>query len=212
MARFIHIGGGGIDKSFLGAYAFGNGSVVTITGVDLGAEDTAREIAVPICWIAGAVRTLVSAKIRGVTASLGGAASLSAIGARMIHAPVPAGPTGDVELTFSGPVSQGGIAVYRFVDREVAGAAPADFASASSLFGSSVSISGVDCPDAGAIITALSLNPDSAGTPSGLNVASDGGVEGAYFGSSPIQAAQSGAVGWATAGVTSLLAAAWCIK
>ena len=97
-----------------------NATTYTFSAVDIGAADTNRMVVVAISTSSNAstVRTVSSATIGGVRATVHVQARLAAASFRSVHlisAVVPTGTTGDVVITMSGTMARMAIAVYRSI-------------------------------------------------------------------------------------------------
>lgn len=97
-----------------------NATTYTFSAVDIGAADTNRMVVVAIATSSNAssTRTVSSATIGGVSATVNvqvSAAAASFRSAHIISAVVPTGTTGDVVITMSGTMARMAIAVYRSI-------------------------------------------------------------------------------------------------
>ena len=199
------------EKSFLNDFALGGSSAsFTVTGANLGAASTSREIFVVVTWRSTSIRNLTSVTIAGVSATLGTKASYSTtIGMRCAWATVPAGTSGNIALGFSGLVTGVGVSTYRVVARPVGGP-HTDFKSAGTGGNTFLSLSSVSVTSNGFILSAFQsvVVPETTSV-SGLSLVEDGGDADSHFASTAIRSAATGTVTWSWATTTSALAATW---
>jgi hypothetical protein len=90
----------------------------TFSTVDIGVADSTRRVIVGVAGAAGAARTLSSATIGGVSATIHTNLS-SADHSSLISVLVPTGTTATIVLTFSGGMISAGIGVYRLINETV---------------------------------------------------------------------------------------------
>jgi hypothetical protein len=88
-----------------------NLTTYTFTAASLGTAHADRYVIVGVASVAGFARTISSATIGGVAATLNHNQNLGFTG-RIISAAVPTGATGDVVLTFSGAMTSCAIGVW----------------------------------------------------------------------------------------------------
>ena len=99
-------------NAWIGAYnSTSNLTTYTFSGVSLGTPHATRYIIVGVVSIASSSRTISSASIAGISATLSSNASGFTEG-RMIIAAVPTGETGDVVVTHSGGCTSCAIGVW----------------------------------------------------------------------------------------------------
>lgn len=114
-----------------------NLTTYTFNNVDFGQPSASREIFVVVGWgTTTTTKTLNSATIGGVTASLESGAGNSASGVRCIRASVPTGTTGTISITMSGTCTNMGAGVYRVIRRN-RNTGETDFSSAAAAGASS---------------------------------------------------------------------------
>lgn len=105
-------GGPPPDNAWIGASnSTANLTTYTFSGVSLGTAHSARYIIVGVVTVASSNRTISSASIGGVSATISSNASGTSKG-RMIIAAVPTGGTGDVVITHSGGCTSCAIGVW----------------------------------------------------------------------------------------------------
>lgn len=100
-----------VDTTDLTTYSF--------AGVSIGTADATRRVIVAVGWFSTTARTLSSATIAGVSATIhvtsGAGAGGRFNGCALISAQVPTGTTASIDFTLSGAASWGIASVYRQV-------------------------------------------------------------------------------------------------
>lgn len=84
----------------------------TYSGLAFGAASPARYIAVEVAWVASPVKSIASATIGGVAATVLVQNTAATHSTAILIALVPTGTTGAVVVTFSGAVATTSVAVY----------------------------------------------------------------------------------------------------
>jgi hypothetical protein len=99
-------------------YVLGPLTSTTFSSISIGAADSSRTVVVGVSFNAGgSSRTVSSATIGGVTASVISVAGSGFEGSAIIYADVPTGTTADISLTFSNTVNEAvAIGVYRLIN------------------------------------------------------------------------------------------------
>lgn len=114
----------------------GFSSTPSFSSVDLGDATTNRVIVVALSWFASSSRTLSSATINGVAASIvqqGSDGDEGSVG--IISAIVPTGTSGTIALTFSGTVTRVSGGVYALYNLQSTTAIDSDAQSGQVIFG-----------------------------------------------------------------------------
>jgi len=132
----------------------------SFTGVNFGSSHITREIFILVQWTSNSLRSLSSATIGGVSATLGTQRNLTSIrGTRIIFATLPTGSTGTVALTFSGIIGAVRISVFNVTDRKVIGAGESDYAATTNGTTSHTIVTGnITAPEDGFLISSLMYN------------------------------------------------------
>jgi len=154
------------DASFIAVtHDTGNVTTYTFAGANIGAADAARYVIVLVTHAssAGAARTVSSATIGGISASIhanAGAASAQGLGTAILIALVPTGTTATISITLSGGGGSCDIGVYRVVG--LASATPFDTATASDAAGGGVlTTNTLDVPHRGLVLGVANFEADS---------------------------------------------------
>lgn len=226
MSRFspglIAPDGAPFGATFLAAVASGtNAASYTFPDVDFGEEDASRELLVVFAIRTSVARTISGISVGGVSASFETpVSSASTYIFTVARVALATGVSGDVTIDFSGNVNAVSVALYRLVNRAVAGAGASDVASATFSSVASAAVTGVDVPNNGFALTAIMWgNSISAPGLSGLGGAVNAVLEPdagqkAGFGRGAIQspAATGAALTWSWTTSRSGFAVAWTFR
>lgn len=140
-----------IDLTGLTTYSFAS--------VGIGSADSTRRVIVAVHWGNSAARTLSSATIGGVSATIHVQSSSTARGVAIISALVPTGTTATIEFTFSGAAVRAGIGVWTSIDEQNS-SPTATFTDATDPFSGTINV-----PADGFVVAAFSVFENSgAGT------------------------------------------------
>ena len=133
-------GGGEFSVSFITSGGdTTNSSSYTFTDVDFGTADSTREIFVLMNWTSSSSRSISSASIGGVTATVINGSNGTTSGCGMIHAEVPTGASGTISVTMSNTCNSLNYGVYSVTNRQTIGNNYTDVASSANFYPSSVS-------------------------------------------------------------------------
>lgn len=187
--QFFNGAGGGGSAPGGGEYAYvataqnlASATTYTFTDMDIGAADTDRIVVATLYW--GQVtsdRTLLSASIGGVAATIVAQRHVTTGGVAIIQAAVPAGTTGTVSFTLDGNGTRGKVSTYRLIPVTAAALDSGDTA-----LTNPAAISDIQVADGGFLIchgfinntNTLSPNYNGADTPV---VDTDGIIESAHY-------------------------------
>lgn len=136
----------------------------TFNTISLGDANTSREIFIIVNWTTTAARTLSSATIGGVTATIASQANGTTSGEGCIFASVPTGTTGTIVFTLSGAATRVHFSVFRVVNRINKGQTSTNNYANSSLSYTSPLTQSVVVPARGFSIGQYSANTDITGS------------------------------------------------
>jgi len=108
------------ELSFVAATTGTSSTTFSFTSLSFGTPHTTREIFVSISFWNAASRSVSSASIGGVSATVLYTLYARNCGVALIRASVPTGATGTVSITMNGSTNNCSIAVYRVVNRGAA--------------------------------------------------------------------------------------------
>lgn len=148
----------------------GFSSTPSFSSVDLGAATTNRVVVVALSWYALSSRTLSSATINGVSASIisqEGDGDEGAVG--IISAIVPTGTSGTIALTFSGTVTRVSGGVYALYNLQSTTAIDSDAQSGQVVFGSGNRSVTIDTLADGVVIAAGGISENGGTTTIGYS-------------------------------------------
>lgn len=193
----------------------------TFSNIDFGEEDATRELLVVFAVRMSTSRTVSAVSIGGVAASFETPVTSGGVYLFTVaRVALPTGVSGDISIDLSGSVNAASIAVYRLVNRAVAGAGATDAASATFSSVASVAITGVDIANGGFAVSAIMWGNSISGPGlSGLGGVLDAVHEPdtgqkAAFGHSAIQspAVSGGSLTWSWTTSRSGIAVSWSFK
>jgi hypothetical protein len=92
-------------------------SSATISSVNFGPPSDTREVFVLFFWSSTATRTLSSATIGGVSASISSQYSATQAGVACLYATVPTGSTGTISVTMNGVITSYSLSSYSVYNR-----------------------------------------------------------------------------------------------
>lgn len=134
------VGGGEFSVSFITSGGdTTNSSSYTFTDVDFGTADSTREIFVLMNWASSSSRTMSSASIGGVTATVISGSNATTSGCGIIFAEVPTGASGTISASMSGTCNNLSYGVYRVTNRQSIGNSYTDFASSGNFYSTPLS-------------------------------------------------------------------------
>jgi hypothetical protein len=154
-------GGEGIEFEYLGHTNGGTAASQTLSAQDIGAADDNRVVALLVAWTGatGADRTLNSATIGGVSATIIPSGNTAGRRCAIVHAAVPSGTTANLAFTWSGTLNHVRVGRYRLVPET---ATPLDSGTGTSESVANAVISDIEVAAGGALLSVCIKSNDNS--------------------------------------------------